>query len=167
MKSFTKNSIILIWFIVFWITSIFSIADANSTWSKTKWFSWQPIQILGEIKSDANSDWDRIQNTKFDPVNSSSCNELWVDSRFSLSRTLCFLKQNLHNYLQYVMYIWLSLATIFLIRNWFQLVTSSDREKQIWAFKKNLTYIIIWVILLVSFYYIIDIFVSLVNLVAE
>jgi hypothetical protein len=65
------------------------------------------------------------------------------------------------------MYIGLSAATILLIWNGFKLVTSSDREKQMTTFKKNLIYIIIWVVLLVAFYFIIDVFVSFVNLVGE
>jgi hypothetical protein len=47
------------------------------------------------------------------------------------------------------------------------LVTASDRSKQFGVFKKNMMYIIIWVILLVAFYYILDIYISMVNLVAE
>jgi hypothetical protein len=46
-------------------------------------------------------------------------------------------------------------------------VTASDRGKQMSEFKKNFIYIIIWVVLLISFYYIIDVFVSFVNLIAE
>jgi 4-hydroxybenzoate polyprenyltransferase len=65
------------------------------------------------------------------------------------------------------MFIGLTAATILLIRNWFLIVKSTDREKQIWVFKKNLLYIVIWVFLLIWFYYIIDIFVSVVNIVTE
>jgi 4-hydroxybenzoate polyprenyltransferase len=65
------------------------------------------------------------------------------------------------------MYVGLTAATILLIRNWFKIVTSTDREKQVGVFKKNLLYIVIWVVLLIWFYYIIDIFVSVVNLVTD
>jgi hypothetical protein len=64
------------------------------------------------------------------------------------------------------MYIWLTGATIFIIRNWFKIVTATDKEKQIWVFKKNMINLIIWVILLTSFYFILDAFVSVVNFVA-
>jgi hypothetical protein len=56
---------------------------------------------------------------------------------------LCNIKANLGNYLQYVVYIGLTAATILLIRNGFKLVTASDRGKQMSEFKKNFIYIII------------------------
>jgi hypothetical protein len=65
------------------------------------------------------------------------------------------------------MYIWISGATIFLIRNAFKLVTSWDREKQMWIFKKNLTYIIIWIVLMTWFFYLISAFTGIVNLIAK
>jgi hypothetical protein len=97
----------------------------------------------------------------------SECYWIAPDSRFTITRTLCSIKANIKDYLQYVMYIGLTAATILLIWNWFKIVTASDQGKQIWEFKKNLIYIVIWVLLLIWFYYIIDIFVSVVNLVAE
>jgi hypothetical protein len=69
--------------------------------------------------------------------------------------------------MQYAIYFWLTAATIFLIRNGFKIVTSQDREKEINAFKKRFMYVVIGVVLLVSFYIIIDIFVSVVNLVLQ
>ena len=77
------------------------------------------------------------------------------------------MKAHINDYLQYVTYFWLTAATIFLIRNWFKIVTSQNREKEIESFKKRFIYLVIWVVLLVSFYIIIDIFVSIVNLVLE
>jgi hypothetical protein len=65
------------------------------------------------------------------------------------------------------MFIWLAAATILLIWNWFKLVTSSDRGKQMTTFKKNLIYIIIWVTLLLWFYYFLDIYVWIINLFSD
>jgi hypothetical protein len=65
------------------------------------------------------------------------------------------------------MWLGLTAATIILIRNWFKIVTATDREKQISTFKKSLLYITIWVVLLIWFYYIIELFVSVVNVVTE
>lgn len=108
----------------------------------------------------------RIQKTDLDAVTSHHPECEWIapDSRFTLTRTLCSIKANIKDYLQYVMYIGLTAATILLIRNWFKIVTALEQWKQI---GKNLIYIVIWVVLLIWFYYIIDIFVSVVNLVAE
>ena len=126
-----------------------------------------PVGILEQVKQNANQKRsEEIQNTDLDKVTSKSCSEA-VGYKGTITTTLCNIKQKIRDYLQYVMYIWLSAATIFLIRNGFQLVTSSDRSKQMGEFKKNLKYIIIGVILLVWFYYIIDIFTSVVNYIAN
>jgi hypothetical protein len=127
-----------------------------------------PVNILDHIKEKANEHpSDRVQNTKLDRVQSKRCKDISPDHRFTITYTLCNIKENIKSYLQYIIYIWLTAATIILIRNGFQLVTAEDKWKQIWVFKKNIMYIVIWVVLLVAFYYILDIFVSLVNLVAE
>lgn len=127
-----------------------------------------PVNILDHIKEEANEHSpDRVQNTKLDRVQS-KCREMNAGRNdFTITYTLCNIKENIKSYLQYIIYIWLTAATIILIRNGFQLVTAEDKWKQIWVFKKNIMYIVIWVVLLVAFYYILDIFVSLVNLVAE
>lgn len=129
-----------------------------------------PVSIVTDINNEANKKIsNEVQNTDLDGVTSraSWCDWIAPDSRFTLTRTLCSIKMNIKDYLQYVMYFGLILATVFLIRNGFKIVTSQDREKQIWTFKKNLIYIIVWVVLVTWFYYIIDIFVSVVNLIAE
>ena len=133
-------------------------------------FNQDPVAVLNEVKHEANNNpATRIQNTDLDVVTSkiSECDWIAPDSRFTLTRTLCSIKAHIKDYLQYVMYIGLAAATILLIWNWFKIVTASDQWKQIGEFKKNLIYIVIWVVLLIWFYYIIDIFVSVVNLVAE
>lgn len=126
----------------------------------------KPVNILDHIKEEANEhSSDRVQNTKLDNVQS-ACSELG-GRNFTITYTLCNIKENIKSYLQYIVYVWLTAATIILIRNGFQLVTAEDKWKQIWVFKKNIMYIVIWVVLLVAFYYILDIFVSIVNLIAE
>lgn len=133
-------------------------------------FNQSSINVLKSFYTISNKkSSDRVQRTDLDNVSSRGCTEAigGVGISFTITRTLCNIKGNIWDYLQYIMYIWLSVATILLIRNGFKLVTSSDREKQMSTFKKNLIYIIIWVILLVAFYYIIDVFVSLVNLIEK
>jgi len=128
-------------------------------------FSWGATNLLDEIYRDQKVD-DTVQETAVDHISSNSCNELWLDKRFTISWTLCYIKQSMHHYLQYIVYIGLSAAVIFLIWNGFKLITSSDREKEMGNFTKNLKYLIIWVILLVAFYAIIEIFTSIVNLLS-
>lgn len=137
-----------------------------SAWSWT--WTQDPVRIMGEVKNKANQGG-VVQRTDLDVISSKAdtCDWMTPDSRFTLTRTLCSVKENIKDYLQYVMYIWLSAATIFLIWNWFKIVTSTDRAKQMQTFKKNLIYIVIWVVLLTWFYYMIDIFVGVVNVLTD
>lgn len=157
-----KYYILFIW--------IFALLFPISFSSSYNWFQ-NPTNLVQDIKYEANKDKSQqIQNTEYDAVTSkdTAClSEVNWDGRMSITRTLCSLKNLSRDYLQYVMYIGLTAATIFIIRNWFKIVTSSDREKQMWTFKKNMLYLVIWITLLIWFYYIIDLFVSVVNLVAE
>ena len=142
-------------------------ARGEITWSQ-KWFFDNPVTVLDAVYGNANRDrTDQVQHTDLDSVSSNPCSEVSVDGRFTITRTLCNLKMLSKDYLQYVMYIWLTAATILLIRNGFKIVTSADQGKEIEKFKKNLLYIVIWVFLLIWFYYVIDIFVSVVNLIVE
>ena len=156
--------------------SCFAQAPASPEWwpnsddTKELW-QWNldqnPVNILDHINNKANEKQsDRVQDTKLNKVQS-VCGEISPGNGFTITKTLCNIKMNIASYLQYIIYIWLTAATIILIRNGFQLVTAEDKWKQMWVFKKNIMYIVIWVVLLVAFYYILDIFVSLVNLVLE
>ncbi len=131
-------------------------------------YEQSPVRILETVKKKANpTRSEEVQNTDLDNTTSKWCKDIWVDSRFTFTRTLCYIKNNVWSYLQYVMYFWLTLATILLIVNWFKLVTSQDREKEMKAFTKNLIYIIVWVTLLLWFYYFIDIYVWIINLFSD
>ena len=147
--------------------------NSNVEKTKDKWkrdLAEDPVRVLDYAYGKANEKVsNEVQNTDLDVVSSkvSVCDWIAPDMRFSITRTLCSIKQESKDYLQYVVYFGLAVATFFLIRNGFKIVTSSDREKQISAFKKNLLYVIVWVVLLIGFYYIIDIFVSVVNMIAE
>ena len=172
MKKIYRFTIALLWIISMIIISPLGVygqeKDEYAVSHNNSIFNQNPVRTLDTFHDKANNNLgDRVQRTDLDTISSGPCKELSVDGRFTITRTLCNIKASIWDYLQYIMYIGLAAATILLIWNWFKLVTSSDREKQIWTFKKNLIYIIIWVVLLVAFYFIIDVFVSLVNLVGE
>jgi 4-hydroxybenzoate polyprenyltransferase len=159
-------------FILFWTISPICFAqeklvDRNKgkATSARRFAEHNPAKLLDVIYNEANNKYrNSVQNTRYDNVSS----RWWcADTRFTISNTLCSLKSLSKGYLQYFIYIWLVAATFLIIRNWFILVTSPDREKQLTKFKKNIMYIVIWVILLIWFYYIIDFFVSIVNLIAD
>ena len=158
------NSVIVLFITCAVLSPIFQV-QSKQEW---KFDSDSPFGIVSQLKEEANKE-DAIQKTKLNGVTSkfSECDWIAPDSRFTLTRTLCSIKANIKDYLQYVMYIWLTAATILLIRNGFKIVTSGDQGKEIEKFKKNLLYIVIWVFLLIWFYYVIDIFVSVVNLIVE
>jgi hypothetical protein len=134
--------------------------------SQTEARDWNknPVEILWDTITDKTRE---ILDTPRNETTSKWCTDIGVDSRFTITRTLCYLKNNSWNYLQYVMFIWLVAATILIIRNWFRLVTSPNREKQINIFKKNMIYIIVWITLLLWFYYFIDIYVWIINLFSD
>lgn len=140
-----------------------TLADNSSSRNFEK-----PVTIVDSVKWNSNkSISDQVQKTDLDTITSKGLCELSVNPKFTLTRTLCNLKELAKDYMQYVIYFWLTVATILIIRNWFKIVTATDREKQISTFTKNMLYIVIWVVLLIGFYYIIDLFVSVVNLVTE
>lgn len=151
--------------VFFWVATL-NVAEAvDRDWNFDK---QSPVGILDAVKNEANkSRSDQVQKTQLDSTTSKRCTDIGLDSRFTFTRTLCYIKNNVWSYLQYIMYIWLTGATILLIWNWFKLVTSQDREKEMKTFTKNLVYIIIWITLLLWFYYFIDIYVWVINLFSD
>ena len=131
-------------------------------------FDQSPVRILETVKKNANAKKsEEVQKTQLDNTTSKWCTDIGLDSRYTITRTLCYIKNNSWSYLQYILFIWLTLATIFIIWNGFMLVTSSNREKQISTFKTNLIYTVVWITLLLWFYYFIDIYVWIINLFTD
>ena len=149
---------------LFSIISILMICILPISQTEARDWNKNPVEILWDTITDKTRE---ILDTPRNETTSKRCADIWVDSRFTITRTLCYLKNNSWSYLQYVMFIWLVAATILIIRNWFKLVTSPDREKEIIIFKKNMIYIIVWITLLLWFYYFIDIYVWIINLFSD
>ena len=165
MKKIIYLFIALIVF-AWWLFSISNAQDDNRTW--WKFAEHNPVQLLDTINTKVNwSEADKVQDTQLNNVTSRAYCELWVKSNFTITKTLCYIKENIKNYLQYVVYIWLVVATIIVIWNWFLLVTSSNKETQMTNFKKNMERLAIWIVLIIGFYFILDVFVSIVNFVAQ
>lgn len=168
MKNFIYSFVIILatFLMLFWVSPLNNVEAKKS--SKDWNFNQSPVRILTTVKQNANaSRSEEVQKTELDQTTSKYCKDIGLDSRFTFTRTLCYIKNNIWSYLQYVMYLWLTAATILLIWNWFKLVTSQDREKEMKKFTKNLIYIIIWVTLLLGFYYFIDIYVWIINLFSD
>jgi len=167
MKNFIKSVFLSGLFMFFGVPILCQVNAAWGGWFDDK----DPIQVLDNVVDNANKNpSEEVQNTRMDTVTSRGgpfCKNANIDGRYTLSNTLCYISDRLYFYLQYVVYIALAVATLFLIWNGFQLVVSDDKASQIKTFKKNMMNIGIWVILVVAFYIIIDIFVSIVNLIAD
>ena len=164
------------WYIILWLSFLIVpftsplYAQEEDVYEKPSkvddWsFDQSPVDVLETVKKNANRKKSQeVQRTQLDGTTSKLCRDVSVDRRFTITKTLCYIKNHVWVYLQYVIYIWITVATAILIRNGFQLVTSPDREKQIKNFQKSLIYIIIWMTLLLGFYYFIDIYVWVINL---
>lgn len=119
-----------------------------------------PIQILDTVVVDANADY-KIQQTALD--NATDKEWAYVSS-YKIANTLDWLRNNINPYLQRAVYIWLSVAVILLIYNWFLMVTNAiHKEWDAAKIKKNIMNIAIGVIILTGFYFIIKLVVSLIN----
>lgn len=125
-----------------------------------------PTKLLDAVAWLSNKT-NKIQDTALDGVTSqsSSCGIVWGN----LTKTLCYLKENIHPYIQWIVYAWLALSLIFLIYNGFKMVTNvmNGWEGDIAKVRTNILYIWIGVIILTGFYYILDIIMAIINFLFE
>jgi len=151
MKKFLLYSMVL-----FYSLPLLSFAESNN---RGKYWS-NPLQILDTVVSQANQE-DSVQQTALD----TATDKEWAyASKYKIANTLDWLRNNINPYLQYAVYIGLSVAVILLIYNWFLMVTNAaHKEWEAAKVKKNIINIIIWVIILTGFYFIIKLAVSLIN----
>lgn len=118
-----------------------------------------PMSLLKTIVDKANETND-IQNTKLNEVDSRDGGY----GKFKLTGTLVSLKNNINPYLQWIIFIWLALATILLIYNGFMMTTNIIHGKgELSKVKDNFIYIGIGVVVLTGFYYLIDIVLAVIN----
>ena len=62
----------------------------------TDWdFKQSPVDLLNTVKGNANKKKsEEVQKTDLDNTTSKTCKDLAVDDRFTLTRTLCYVKDN-------------------------------------------------------------------------
>ena len=139
--------------------------SVSISWSYAQEGSWgkygdDPMVILDTVVDKANEDY-KIQQSALDGVT----DQQWsYQSQYKIANTLDYLKNNLNPYIQWAIYIWLSAAVILLIYNGFLMVTNSiHKQGDMSKVKKNISYIVIGVLLLTGFYFIIQLVVSLIN----
>ena len=138
--------------------SVWSLSFAQSN-NRGK-YGGDPIQILDTVVSNANTDY-KIQQTALD----SATDKQWsYTSSYKIANTLDWLRNNINSYLQWAVYIGLSVAVILLIYNGFLMVTNAiHKEWETAKVKKNIINIAIGVIVLTGFYFIVKLTVSLIN----
>lgn len=138
--------------------SAISITSAEET---SRWlYGNSPTEVLDRVVWEANKKVE-IQETALDNIDDT---QWWYQGQYKISNTLDYLRMNIAPYLQWMVYIWLVVAVILVVYNWFLMVTHTINKS--WDFgkiKKNLWYITIWVLLLTGFYAIIKILVWLIN----
>lgn len=119
-----------------------------------------PVEVLDSVVGEANK-IDQIQETALDGISST---QGAYGQDFKISNTLEYLRLHIATYLQWIVYISLSLAVILLIYNGFLMVTHVvHKEGDFSKIKKNIMNIFIWVIILTSFYAIIKLVIGILN----
>ena len=134
----------------------FSFAQSETRWD----YGDDPIKILDNVVSEANEEY-KIQQTSLD----SATDKQWAyASQYKIANTLDRFRNNINPYLQWAVYLGLSVAVILLIYNGFLMVTNAaHKEGDMSKVKKNIINIIIGVIILTGFYFIIKLTVSVIN----
>lgn len=129
--------------------------------SETRWdYGDDPIKILDNVVGEANEEY-KIQQTALD----NATDKAWAyASQYKIANTLDRFRNNINPYLQWAVYIGLSVAVILLIYNGFLMVTNAaHKEGDTTKIKKNIINIAIGVIILTGFYFIIKLTVSIIN----
>ncbi len=138
--------------------SIFPAFAKNGWWS----YGSSPIEILETVKTNTNDDAGyEIQDTALDKA----MNEVSPSSEHRIYATLTAVRQHINVYLQWMMYIGLSLATILLIANGFMMVTHGVHKS--WDFsalKKNVSKIVIGVLIMTGFRAIMKLLLAVMNM---
>jgi len=133
-----RKIILLVLFFLTW----FSLSFA---WS----WDGSATQILDKMKDD------NVQKTALDT--SITTTQKWITS------TLEWIKRGSTWYLQWLAYIWLWIALILIIYNGIMLLISGlTWSDEMWKFKKRFTSLVIWVVILTSWYLIIKFVVSII-----
>ena len=135
-----RKIILFICLLITW----FSVVSGQWSWDKSA------TQILDAMKDN------NVQKTALD--NSITSTQRWI------TPTLEWIKRWSTWYLQWLAYIWLWVALILIIYNGIMLLISGlTWSDEMWKFKKRFTSLVIWVVILTSWYLIIKFVVSIIS----
>lgn len=124
-----------------------------------------PTTLLDAFVDKANDDG-RIQNTSLNGITSLDAGHSG-NPNMKITNTLMRITKNIHVYLQWIVFFAFSLATILIIYNGFLMVTNVVHNKgDLKKIKTNFVYLGIGVVILVGFYFLMDLVVALINFLA-
>ena len=86
-----------------------------------------PVKLLDQVVNKANEDH-KIQETELDGVTSTSAGYSG-NPQYRITNTLEYVKNNIHPYIQRIVYLGLTVATILLIYNGFLMVTNVAHDQ--------------------------------------
>lgn len=143
------------------LSSLLPFLSFTQAQTSRKAYGNTPIQILDSVVDKANEKF-KIQDTALDNPNAS---ESTYDSNvYPIASTLDRVRLHIYPYLQWAVYVGLSLAVILLIYNGFLMVTNAiHKEGDIAKVKKNIFNIIVGVLILTGFYFIIRLTVAVIT----
>ena len=130
----------------------FASASLNS---KRVSADWSPKQLVESVHTIANKDF-QIQQTKLDGIESR-----W---KYKITSTLEYIRKNIFPYIQWIVFIGLSIGAIMLIWNGFKLVTQSVSGDKVAEIKKDIQSVLIGVVILTSFLIIIRLTLGVLNI---
>jgi len=133
-----------------------TVDDIQAQWWVHFELTDSPREMLDIVVYKANSDM-QIQETAMDGITSHGTAANCPANAWRITRTLCWVKENIHPYIQWIVYAWLSLSILLLIRNGFLLVTNTVHGSAP-DIKKRILYIGVGIVILTGFYYLIDLF---------
>lgn len=134
IRNFVTKVFLVILVFLFLIPNTYS---SNSSWKNT------PLDNLNNMNSDS-------QNSALDEVDCS-----WIEW------VLDSIRNNVQPYIDWMVYIWLSVAFLLIIYNWISLIFWFVKEDMVWKVKTRIYYLSLWVIILISFLAILKLIMSL------
>jgi len=152
-----KKLILACWvFLSLFAMPLMSEAFASSSLnSKRVSADWSPKQLVESVHTIANKDF-QIQQTKLDGIESR-----W---KYKITSTLEYIRKNIFPYIQWIVFIGLSIGAIMLIWNGFKLVTQSVSGDKVAEIKKDIQSVLIGVVILTSFLIIIRLTLGVLNI---
>lgn len=142
-----------------------TLAGGNTT--PSRWdANTSASEIFDKVVGDANLWKNTSQETALDDV-SADYKNWWFASKYRIANTLGSISNNISPYLQWLLYAWITIATILIIITGIQLVTSPqssyDTKKAISKIKN----IVIGILVMTGVYFLLKLFMIVVKFLLQ